>query len=64
MLIESTGRYITKAGKVVYVTSTDGYRRAWGKDSHDRDISWYTENGNVRSGTCNGNNILVKVDEE
>lgn len=64
MLINATGKYVTISGKVVTVESTDGYRRAYGKDSNGRDISWYTEDGHVRSGTCNGNDILVKLQEQ
>lgn len=62
--INSIGKYVTTSGKVVTVESTDGYRRAYGKDSTGRDISWYIENGSVRSGTCNGNDILIKLEEE
>ena len=61
MLIESVGKYVTTEGKIVTVESTDGYRRAYGKDSTGKDISWYTEDGSVRSGTCNGNDILIKL---
>lgn len=63
MKINEVGKYVTTSGKVVYVESTDGYRRAYGKDSNGRDISWYTEDGHVRSGTCNGNDILIKLED-
>lgn len=62
MIITGLGKYVTKAGKVVEVTEWDGYRRAYGKDSSGHDISWYTETGYVRSGTCNGNDIYVKLE--
>ncbi len=61
--IKSVGKYVTSAGYTVVVESTDGYRRAYGKDSKGRDISWYTEDGRVRSGWCNGNDILVKLED-
>lgn len=61
MIINSVGKYITIAGKVVVVDSIEGYRRAYGKDSKGEDISWYTETGFVRSGTYNGNNIMIKL---
>ena len=63
MKITEVGKYVTTAGKVVTVESTDGYRRAYGKDSTGYAISWYTEDGHVRSGTCNGNDILIKLEE-
>lgn len=63
MKINEVGKYVTTSGKVVTVESTDGYRRAYGKDSTGYAISWYTEDGHVRSGTCNGNDILVKLEE-
>ena len=63
MIIKDVGKYITQSGKVIVVESTDGYRRAYGKDSQGRDISWYIKDGHVRSGTHNGNNILVKLEE-
>jgi hypothetical protein len=63
MIITGTGKYVTTAGKIVVVESHDGYRRAHGKDANGRDISWYTETGYVRSGTCNGNDILIKLEE-
>jgi hypothetical protein len=61
MIITDTGKYVTTSGKVVIVETTDGYRRAYGKDSNGVDISWYTEDGHVRSGRCNGNDILLKL---
>jgi len=63
MIITSTGKYVTTSGKTVLVETTDGYRRAYGKDSSGIDISWYTENGHVRSGRCNGNDILIKLED-
>ena len=64
MKISEIGKYVTISGKIVTVENTDGYRRAWGKDSNGHDISWYTETGYVRSGTCNGNDILIKTEEK
>jgi hypothetical protein len=64
MLIDKPGTYITKGGFLVKVESTDGYRRAYGKDSKGSNISWYTETGYVRSGTCNGNDIVTKLNDE
>lgn len=64
MIISTVGKYVTTSGKIVVVESTDGYRRAYGKDSRGMDISWYIENGHVRSGTCNGNDILLKLEED
>lgn len=64
MIINTTGRYVTTEGKIVLVESTDGYRRAYGIDSNGQAISWYTEDGHVRSGTCNGNRILLKLEEK
>ena len=63
MKIDSTGKYVTVSGHIVVVESTDGYRRAYGKDSRGHDISWYIEDGQVRSGWCNGNQILIKLEE-
>lgn len=63
MKIDSIGKYVTVSGHIVVVESTDGYRRAYGKDSRGHDISWYTEDGHVRSGRCNGNQILTKLEE-
>lgn len=63
MIINSIGKYVTKVGKIVVVESTDGTRRAYGKDSRGQDISWYTETGFVRSGTCNGHDIMIKLEE-
>lgn len=63
MLIKDIGKYVTTEGRIVTVESTDGYRRAYGKDSNGRDISWYVDNGQVRSGSCNGNRILIKLEE-
>ena len=63
MIIPGVGKYVTESGKVVIVNSHDGYRRAYGKDSQGRDISWYVETGYVRSGSCNGNDIKVKLEE-
>lgn len=63
MIITGVGKYVTTAGKTVTVEETDGYRRAYGKDSLGYAISWYIDNGHVRSGTCNGNDILVKLED-
>ena len=63
MKIDSIGKYVTVSGRIVVVESTDGYRRAYGKDSRGHDISWYTKDGQVRSGWCNGNQILIKLEE-
>jgi len=63
MKITEVGKYVTTVGKVVTVETTDGYRRAYGKDPSGYDISWYTKTGFVRSGRCNGNDILIKLEE-
>ena len=63
MIITGPGRYVTEDGSIVQVTSWDGYRRAYGIDSRGMEISWYIDNGHVRSGLANGNRVTVKLKE-
>lgn len=59
MLVNSVGVYATIDGNIAYVTQTDGYRRCYGymKDTPDMEMSWYTEEGNVRHGLSCGPNF-------
>lgn len=69
MIVTDTGVYTTRTGDIAYVTSWDGYRRAYGylKNSPEMDISWYSECGSVRHGSVCGpgydNSLLQKLNE-
>tara|TARA_R100000388_G_scaffold93391_1_gene77965 strand:+ start:876 stop:1175 length:300 start_codon:yes stop_codon:yes gene_type:complete len=69
MIINGTGVYVTRTGDIAYVTSWDGYRRAYGylKKSPEWAMSWYSDDGGVRDGAVCGpgydNRISQKLRE-
>lgn len=69
MIVTDTGVYVTKTGDIAYVTSWDGYRRAYGylKNSPELEMSWYSADGSVRHGHACGpkydNSLLQRLNE-
>lgn len=67
MLVNDIGVYVTQTGDIAYVTKTDGYRRCYGymRDNPVIEMSWYTEDGSVRSGDVCGptydNELIVRA---
>ena len=64
-MIDRIGVYVTESGDKAFITSSDGYRRCYGylQDSPERDLSWYTESGQVRNGMATGNKIVAMLRE-